>query len=53
MQQSITLLGQIVLTQPGDVFLVIVLLKNKMISTLSANQMGWHIAVECCGTHAG
>ena len=29
MQHSITLLGQIALTQPGGVFWVIVLLKNK------------------------
>jgi hypothetical protein len=24
-----------------------------MIVGLSANQMGWHIAAECCGSHAG
>ena len=40
---SITLIGQIAHTQPGGVFWV----------PLSANQMGWRIAAECCGSHVG
>ena len=44
MQHSITLRGQIAVTQPGGVFWVLVLLKNKIIVPLSANQMGWCIA---------
>ena len=40
MQHSITLLlGQIALTQPGGV------LGHCPVEKLSANQMGWHIAV--------
>jgi hypothetical protein len=27
--------------------------RKKMIVPLSANQMGWRIAAECCGSHAG
>ena len=54
MQHYITLLlGQIALTQPGGVFWVIVLVEKQMIVSLSANQMGWRIAAECCGSHAG
>ena len=53
MQHSITLLGQMALTQLGGVFWVFVLLKNKMTVPLSANQMGWGIVAESCGRHAG
>ena len=53
MQHSITLLlGQIALTQPGGV-LGHCPVKKQMIVPLSANQMGWHIAAECCGSNAG
>ena len=53
MQHSITvLLGQIVLTQPGGVLCHCPVGKQKTVP-LSANQMGWHIAAECCGSHAG
>ena len=52
-QHSITLLiGQIALTQPGGV-LGHCLLEKQMTAPLSANQMGWRIAAECCGSHAG
>ena len=27
--------------------------EKQMIVSLNANQMGWHIAAECCGSHAG
>ena len=27
--------------------------EKQMIVPLSANQMGWHIASKCCGSHAG
>ena len=53
MQDSITLLlGQIALTQPGGV-LGYGPVEKQMIVPLSENQMGWHIAAECCGSHAG
>jgi hypothetical protein len=52
MQQSITLLGQIALTQPRGV-LGHCPVKKQMIVPLSANQMGWYISAECCGSHAG
>jgi hypothetical protein len=54
MQHSITLLlGQIVLTQPGGV-LGYCPIEKQMIVPLSPNhQMGWRIAAECCGSHAG
>ena len=53
MQHSITLLrGQIALTQPGGV-LGHCPAEKQMIVPLSANQMGWRIAAECCGSHAG
>lgn len=54
MQHSIILLlVQIALTEPGGVFRVIVLLKKQIMVLLSANQMGWHVAAECCGSYAG
>ena len=46
------LLGQIALTQPGGV-LGHCPVEKQMIVPLNANQMGWHIAAECCGSHAG
>ena len=53
MQHSITpFLGQIALTQPGDV-LGHCPVEKQMIVPLSANQEGWDIAAECCGSHAG
>ena len=53
MQHSITLLlGQIVLTQPGGV-LGHCPAEKQMIVPLSANQLGWRIAAECCCSHAG
>ena len=49
MQHSITLLlGQIALMQPGGVFGHCPV-EKQMIVPLSAKQMGWHIAAECCG----
>ena len=52
MQHSIALLlGQIDLTQPGDVFGHCPV-EKQMIVPLSANQMGWRIAAECCGSRA-
>ena len=52
-QHSITLLlGQIALTQPGGV-LGHCPVEKQMIVPLIANQMGWRIAAECCGSHAG
>ena len=51
-QHSITLLlGQIALTQPGGVLGQCPVEKQKV--PLSANQMGWRIAEECYGSHAG
>ena len=53
MQHSIThLLGKIALTQPGGV-LGHFPVEKQMIVPLSANQMRWRIAAECCGSHAG
>ena len=53
MQHSISLLlGHIALTQRGGV-LGHCPVEKQMIVPLSANQMGWHIAAECCGSHAG
>jgi hypothetical protein len=49
---ALTLLSHIAITQPGGVFWIIVLLKNSIVP-LSPNQMGWRIAAECCGSHAG
>jgi hypothetical protein len=52
MQLSITLLlGQIALTQPEVVFGHCPV--EKQIIDPSAKQMGWHIAAECLGSHAG
>ena len=49
MQHSIPLLlGQISLTQPGGV-LGHCPVEKQMIVPLSATQMGWRIAAECCG----
>ena len=45
-------LGQIALTQPGGV-LGHCPVEKQMIVPLSTNQMGWRIAAECCGSHAG
>ena len=53
MQHSIILLlGQIVLTQPAGVF-GLCPVGEQIIVPLSANQMEWRIAAECCGRHAG
>ena len=53
MQHSITLiLGQIAFTQPGGV-LGHCPVEKQMIVPLSANQMGWCITTEYCGSHAG
>ena len=55
MQHSITqlfILGQIALIQPGDV-LGHCPVKKQVTVPLNANQMGWHISAECCGSHAG
>ena len=53
MQHSITLLlGKIARTQPGGV-LGHCPVEKQMIVPLSPNQMGWRIAAECCGSHAG
>jgi hypothetical protein len=52
MQHSFTLLSQIALTQLGGV-LGHCPVEKQMIDPLSANQMGWRIAAECCGHHAG
>ena len=52
MQHSITLLGKIALTQPRGV-LGHYPVEKQMIVPLSPNQMGWCIAEECCGSHAG
>ena len=53
MQHSITLLlGKIALTQPGGV-LGHCPVEKQMIVPLSPNQVGWRIAAECCGSHAG
>jgi hypothetical protein len=53
MQLSITLLlGQIDLTQPGGV-LGYYPIEKQMIVSVSTNQMGWCIAAECFGSHAG
>ena len=53
MQHYITLLlGQIAVTQPGGV-LGHCPVEKQMIEPLSANQMGWRIAAEYCGSHAG
>ena len=50
---SITLLfGQIAFTQPGGV-LGHCPVENQTIVPLSTNQLGWCIAAECCGSHAG
>ena len=53
MQHSITLLlDQIALTQHGGV-LGHCPVEKQMIVPLSGNQMGCHIAAECCGSLAG
>ena len=52
MQHSITLFGQIALTQPGGA-LSHCPVEKQMIVPLSANQMGWRITAECRGSHAG
>ena len=53
MQHSLTLLlGQIALTVWRCV-LGHCPVEKQMIVPLSSNQMGWHIAAECCGSHAG
>jgi hypothetical protein len=49
---KLNLLGQIALTQPGDL-LAYCPVEKQMIVPLSANQIGWRIAEECCGSHAG
>jgi hypothetical protein len=52
MQHSITLLlGQIALTQTGGV-LGHCSGEKQIIVPLSADQMGWRITAECCGSHA-
>ena len=53
MQHSITLLlCKKALTQPGGE-LGHCHVEKQMIVPLSANQIGWRIAAECCGSHAG
>ena len=52
MQHFITLVGQIALTQPGGVWGHCPV-EKKIIVPLSANQMGWCIASECCGRQTG
>ena len=53
MKHSITLLlGQIYLTQPGGV-LCHSPVEKQIKAPLSPNQMGWRIAAESCGSHAG
>ena len=53
MKQSITLLlGQITLTQPGGL-LGHCPVEKQMIVSLSVNQIGWRIAAESSGSHAG
>ena len=53
MQHSITLLlCQIAHAQPRGV-LCRCSVEKQMIVPLSASQMGWHIAAEGCGSHAG
>ena len=53
MQHSITLLlVQIAIQQPGGV-LGHCPVEKQMIVPLSENQVGWRIAAECCGSHAG
>ena len=52
MQHSITLLlDYIAITQHGCV-LGHCPVEKQIIVPLSENQMGWHIATECCGSHA-
>jgi hypothetical protein len=52
MQHSITLLlGEIALTQPGHV-LGHCPVEKQVVVGLSANQMEWRIAAECCVSHA-
>ena len=46
------LLGQIALTQPGGV-LGHCPVEKQIIVPLSPNKIGWRIAAECCGSHAG
>ena len=53
MQHSFTLLlGQIAITQPGDV-LRHCPVEKQMIVPLSPNQMGRRVAAEFCGSNAG
>ena len=53
MQNSITLLlGQIALTQPEGVMGHCPIEKQIEVP-LSANQMGWRIAAEGCGSYSG
>ena len=53
MEHFITaLLGQIAFTEPGGV-LGHCPVEKQIIATLNANQMGWRIAAECLGSHAG
>jgi hypothetical protein len=53
MQHSITLLlGKRAITQPGGV-LGHCPVEKQMIVPLNTNQMGWNIAAEYCGSHAG
>jgi hypothetical protein len=52
MQHSIALLGQITLTQPRGV-LGHCPVDNKNYNPTMGEPDGWHIAAECCGSHAG
>jgi hypothetical protein len=53
MQHSIPiLLGKIALPKPGGV-LDHCPVEKQMIFPPSANQVGWRIAAECCGSHIG
>jgi hypothetical protein len=54
MQHSITLLlDKIAFTQPGGVLGHSLSVEKQMIIPLSPNQIGWRIAAEFCGSHAG
>ena len=44
---------QIALTKPGGFVLGYCPVEKHTTVPLSANQMGWRIAAECCGSHAG
>ena len=49
---SLSFLVKIALTQPGCV-LGHCPVEKQIIVPLNPNHMGWRIAAECCGSHAG